>query len=241
MTLKLSILGNGLSYMMRSFPGTQLDIYFDMKKLLILLGITICFTACTKCEDTKDEEQREYGRSSIDSALIKEAKRFCSANDMNTEFFLLADLNTHSGKKRLFLWDFNKGAVDTFLVSHGCGPYRWASDQSKESPVISNMKDSHCSSIGKYRLGERGYSNFGGKVKYILQGLEDTNSNAQSRTIVFHSWEAVTDYEIFPIGTAEGWGCPAISINAFNKIDKRILSSNKNVLLWMIKPDDNHT
>jgi hypothetical protein len=209
-----------------------------MKKLIIALSVAICFT---QCGGPKDEEQREYGRSSIDSAKINEARLFCSKHNMNTDFFLLADLSVHSGKKRLFLCDFKNGATDTFLVSHGCGPYPWGSDQSKESPVISNMKDSHCSSIGKYRLGERGYSQFGGKVKYILHGLEKTNNNAQARTIVFHSWEAINDYEIFPIGTAEGWGCPAISINAFNKIDKRILSSNKNVLLWMIKPDDNHT
>jgi hypothetical protein len=208
-----------------------------MKKLLIALGVAICFT---QCGGPKDEEQREYRRSSIDSIRANEARLFCSNNNLSTDFFLLADLSVHSGKKRLFVYDFKEGVTDTFLVSHGCGPYPWGSDQSKESPVISNMKDSHCSSIGKYKLGDRGYSNFGAKVKYILYGLDSTNNNSESRTIVFHSWNAITDYEIFPIGTAEGWGCPAISINAFDKIDKKILSTNKNVLLWMIKPDDDH-
>lgn len=213
-----------------------------MKRIIIICGMMLSLTACTcKCEEPKDEEQREYGRSSIDSLIIKEAKEFCSTNNMSTDFFLLADLSIHSGKKRLFVWDFNRGPVDTFMVSHGCGPHRWASDESRESPVISNMKDSHCSSVGKYRLGDRGYSQFGGKVKYILHGLEDTNSNAQARFIVFHSWEAVTDHEIYPIGTAEGWGCPAVSLNAFNKIDQMVLSTDKNVLLWMIKPDDDDT
>ena len=208
-----------------------------MKKLIIALSVAICFT---QCGGPKDEEQREYRRSSIDSVRANEARLFCSNNNLSTDFFLLADLSVHSGKKRLFVYDFKEGVTDTFLVSHGCGPYPWGSDQSKESPVISNMKDSHCSSIGKYKLGDRGYSNFGAKVKYILYGLDSTNNNSESRTIVFHSWSAITDYEIFPIGTAEGWGCPAISINAFNKIDKKILSTNKNVLLWMIKPDDDH-
>lgn len=213
-----------------------------MKRMIILCGMMISLTACTcKCEEPKDEEQREYGRSSLDSVIIKQAKDFCVKNDMSTDFFLLADLSIHSGKKRLFLYDFSKGSIDTFMVSHGCGPHPWGSDESRESPMISNIKDSHCSSIGKYRLGNRGASQFGGKVKYILHGLEDTNSNAQARFIVFHSWEAVTDYEIFPIGTAEGWGCPAISINAFNTIDKMILSTEKSVLLWMIKPDDDDT
>lgn len=34
-----------------------------MKKLLIALGVAICFTQCT---EPKDEEQREYGKSSVD-------------------------------------------------------------------------------------------------------------------------------------------------------------------------------
>ena len=37
--------------------------------------------------------------------------------------------------------------------------------------------------------------------------------------IVFHSWGMVSDEEVFPDGTSEGWECPAISNNAFTEID----------------------
>jgi L,D-transpeptidase catalytic domain len=55
-----------------------------------------------------------------------------------------------------------------------------------------------------------------------LHGLEKTNSNALARTIVFHSWEAITDDEIYSKEAKEGWGCPAISNNSFVIVDPNI-------------------
>ena len=69
-------------------------------------------------------------------------------------------------------------------------------------------------------------------VKYILHGLETTNSNAKDRNIVFHSWGMVSDEEVFPNGTSEGWGCPAISNNAFTEIDAYLKNSGP-TLMWI--------
>ena len=55
----------------------------------------------------------------------------------------------------------------------------------------------------------------GVKIKYVLHGLDSTNSNALKRYIVFHWWEAVSDDEVYPDGTPEGWGCQTISNNSF--------------------------
>jgi hypothetical protein len=69
-----------------------------------------------------------------------------------------------------------------------------------------------------------------------LQGKEKTNSNAVNRAIVLHSWEVVPNNEVYPEGTPEGWGCPAVSNESMKKIDE-ILKQNKNVLMWIIKSD----
>jgi hypothetical protein len=119
------------------------------------------------------------------------------------------------------------------LVGHGCGDNPWNNDFSKENPKFSNTDESHCSSLGKYKIGERTYSNWGVHVKYVLHGLELTNSNAFKRFIVFHSWEVISDEEVYPDGTPEGWGCPTISDKSFKIIDPMLKLSAKPVLMWI--------
>jgi hypothetical protein len=86
--------------------------------------------------------------------------------------------------------------------------------------------------LGKYLIGERGVSQFGVNIKYLLHGLEESNKNALKRAIVFHSWELVPNEELFPKGTPEGWGCPAISDANFLELDKKLKGTEK-VLMWM--------
>jgi len=169
-------------------------------------------------------------------AKAYEAKTFCDSHNFNTSFCILIDMSLHSGVKRFIVWDFkNETILNSFLVTHGCGDYPWNNDYSKESPTFSNTPDSHCSSLGKYKIGERGYSQWGVNVKYVLNGLESSNSNAQSRAIVFHSWDAISDEEVYPNGTPEGWGCPAVSNNSFRIIDPMLQSSDKPVLMWIYR------
>ena len=164
----------------------------------------------------------------------KEAFDFCKTNNFNVDFCILIDMSLHSGVKRFIVWDLKKNSIsNSFLVGHGCCDNPWNSDFSKENPKFSNKDGSHCSSLGKYKIGERAYSNWGVNVKYVLHGLETTNRDALKRVIVFHSWEVVSDEEVYPKGTPEGWGCPAISNNSFKIIDKSLKSSSKPVLMWI--------
>lgn len=164
----------------------------------------------------------------------KLATEYCKANKFNTDFCILIDMSLHSGKKRAFLWNLkNDSILATGMCAHGCGSNPWGETTTKDKPKFSNTCDSHCSSIGKFKIGKRGYSNWGIKVNYLLHGLESTNSNALKREIVLHSWEDVSDEEVYPNGVPEGWGCPAVS-NAFMKIiDPKLKASEKPVLLWM--------
>jgi hypothetical protein len=165
-----------------------------------------------------------------------EAKSYCKAHKMNTSFCLLIDMSRHSGKKRFFVWDFkNDSVIHSFLVGHGCCDNPWSRDASKDCPSFSNEDGSHCSSLGKYSIGERAYSEWGIHVKYLLHGLEKSNSNALARMIVFHSWDAVSDEEIYPAGTSEGWGCPTISDNSMRIMDPMLQQSQKPVLMWIYR------
>lgn len=164
----------------------------------------------------------------------KEALAFCQKNNYNQDFCILIDMSIHSGLNRLFIYDFKKGTTSMkMLVGHGCGNYPWSQDWTRDSPKFSNTDGSHCSSLGKYKIGKRAYSDWGIHIKYVLHGLENTNSNAEKRYIVFHSWEKVPENEIYPDGTSEGWGCPTISNNNMKIVDPMLQATKKPVLMWI--------
>jgi hypothetical protein len=168
-------------------------------------------------------------KSKADEAYI-----YCKKNNLNTEFCLLADMSIHSGKNRIFIYDFEGDSIiKEGLCAHGCGRNEWGMDNTKTNPKFSNVEDSHCSSIGKYKIGKRGYSSWGININYKLYGLEASNDNAYSRIIVLHAWKMVPEEEIFPDGTPEGWGCPAVSNNVMRKIDGLLRYADEPVLLWV--------
>ena len=202
-----------------------------MKVFLYVTLFVLLAVSCNSCENETEivQEKKDY------SIKIKEAEKYCERKNLNKDFFFLIDLAEHSGYKRFFQWDFNKKSfVDTFMVSHGCGKELFSAYFTSDKAVVSNVPNSHKSSVGKYIIGQRGISKWGIKVKYLLHGQESTNNNAAKRAIVLHSWEMVKDNAVYPAGTAEGWGCPAVSNNAMRKIDKSIKSSKKRTLLWIL-------
>ncbi|MCB9197288.1 MAG: murein L,D-transpeptidase catalytic domain family protein [Flavobacteriales bacterium] len=163
-----------------------------------------------------------------------EAEEFCKTKGLNTDYCILIDFSIHSGKKRLFLYDLkNDSVIVSAMVSHGCGDAAWGMDNTKTNPVFSNQHESHCSSLGKYKIGKRGYSSWGINVNYKLHGLESSNSNAYDRVIVLHSWEAIPHKEVYPNGTPEGWGCPAVSNEFMTYLDGILKDKKKDVLLWI--------
>ena len=181
----------------------------------------------------KTEEKQEIDPDKTRSKA-QEALPFCRSRDLNTDFCILIDMSIHSGIKRLVIWDFKTSSVSKkYLVGHGCGNYPWSQDGSKENPSFSNEDGSHLSSLGKYKLQGRGHSDWGIHIKYLMHGLEETNNNALKRFIVFHSWNKMSDEEVFPEGSPEGWGCPTVSDNAMKEIDPRIQNSQKAVLMWI--------
>ncbi|PWW27982.1 murein L,D-transpeptidase catalytic domain-containing protein [Chryseobacterium sp. AG844] len=179
------------------------------------------------------EKKPEADLSKIKSKA-EEALEFCDSKNLSKDFCILIDMSLHSGVNRFFIWDFKNNKISKkYLVGHGCGSNSWSKDNSKANPGFSNEDGSHLSSLGKYKLEGRGYSDWGINIKYLMHGLEETNSNALKRYIVFHSWDLMSDEEVFPDGSPEGWGCPTVSNNAMKEIDPMIQKSGKPVLMWI--------
>lgn len=179
------------------------------------------------------EKKPEANLSKIKSKA-EEALEFCDSKNLSKDFCILIDMSLHSGVNRFFIWDFKNNKISKkYLVGHGCGSNSWSKDYSKANPGFSNEDGSHLSSLGKYKLEGRGYSDWGINIKYLMHGLEETNSNALKRFIVFHSWDMMSDNEVFPDGSPEGWGCPTVSNNAMKEIDPMIQKSGKPVLMWI--------
>ena len=165
----------------------------------------------------------------------QEALAFCTENNLNTSFYYLVDFRFHSGKKRFFVYDFNqREVIQSGLVTHGACDVFESNPAKYQTAKFSNQTNSHCSSIGKYKIGARDYSSWGINVKYWIHGLDETNSNAKERIVVLHSWSAVDDDEIFPNYAPLSWGCPAVSDNFMRQLDTQLKSTSKPVLLWII-------
>ena len=197
-----------------------------MKK--IILFMLLSFACCNNSE--KRLVKKDYSKTH------HEALVFCKANNFNEKYYFLLDLSLPSGKNRFFVYDFTgKKVTDKNLVTHGScdkfddNPDKW------EKAKFSNTTNSHCSMKGKYRKGKRDYSGWGIHVKYWLHGLEKTNSNAMNRVVVLHSWDAVSNEEIYPQVLPLSWGCPAVSDDFMRILDGKLQQSKSSVLLWIVE------
>ncbi len=201
-----------------------------MKMSIFSFLLIVNFWGCSQ-EKTKPVPVKDY------NSYHEDALSFIEQNGYNTDYYFLLDFSIHPGKNRFFIYDFDeKVFTDKALVTHGACDVLSANSEKREKAKFSNTPDSHCSSIGKYVLGNRDYSGWGIGTKYWMNGLEETNNKAVERVVVLHSWEIIPDEEVYPNTIALSWGCPAVSDNFMRKIDEKIQqSSNRKILLWIIE------
>ncbi len=202
-----------------------MKIFYSLLILALFSGFS-----CQKKQTFFKDKIRDY------NTFHQQAIDFCRKNDLSTDYYFLIDMSIHSGKNRFFVYDFiNKKIEFEKLVTHGiCDVFQENSTQ-WEKAKFSNKIDSHCSSKGKYRTGKRDSSKWGIGIKYWLIGLENSNSNSEKRVTVLHSWEAVSDTEIYPNYNALSWGCPAVSDAFMTILDKKLQKTKKPVLMWIIE------
>ncbi|AWH83732.1 peptidase [Flavobacterium album] len=190
---------------------------------ILFFGLISCINA-TETEPAKDYTSKHT-----------EALAYCKKQKFNEDYYFLIDMSVHSGRNRFYVYDFKqKKITDSNLVTHGSCDMLADNDEKYDKVKFSNVDGSHCTSSGKYKIGKRDYSSWGIKIKYWLKGLEKTNSNAEARVVVLHSWTAVPDTEVYPHYAPLSWGCPAVSDNFMKKLDAKLQKTEKPVLLWII-------
>lgn len=205
-----------------------------LSKIHLLLFFQLM--SCNKTADIFPHTKTIQNQTRDYSAFNTEAKNFCKTNNFNENYYYLIDLSLHSGKNRFFIYDFeNKKIMNENLVTHGSCDVNSPNLTKWKKAKFSNDDNSHCSSLGKYKIGERDYSSWGINIKYWLHGLEKTNQNAVKRVVVLHSWSKVSNEEIYPEFSPISWGCPAVSDDFMKILDSELKISKKHVLLWIIQ------
>lgn len=211
-------------------------MYFVSKiPLMNRLFCISCFllTFLLSCNSNRKENAADIVQEKINNK-VQEAWDFVQREGYNPDFCFLIDFSIPSGKSRFFVWDFRMQEIThQFLVTHGACNGVNGPENLEKGVNFSNIVNSHCSSIGKYKVGQRDYSSWGIKVKYWLHGLEPTNNNAVRRVVVLHSWEAVPDIEVHPLPIVKSWGCPAVSNDAMMQLDALLKNTTRPTLLWI--------
>lgn len=197
-----------------------------MKKVLILsLFILALFVGYLLLSDSK-----EIGLLSSDDKRIQfqiaDIKKLINKNPQyNNKIAFFVDMKIPSGKNRFFVYDLKENKIiDKGLVAHGSG----SETGIKGKLRFSNVPNSLSTSLGKYYIGKHYYGKFG--RAYKLYGLDNTNSNAFKRDIVFHYYYDVP-YKEKDGYICNSFGCPMVNEKYFDRISRLIDSSESNILM----------
>jgi hypothetical protein len=99
--------------------------------------------------------------------------------------FVVVDFRKPTSQRRLFIIDWQTGAVEAHFVSHGRGS---DAAQDHQAERFTNIPGSGTSSVGAY-AGAQPYVSGRYGLALRLVGLDATNSNALGRAIVIHKNE----------------------------------------------------
>lgn len=206
-----------------------------MKFFWILFSIPhlLIFSSCVEGQNNlildSVEGNKEEDFFPINERLEAKAKSLQSYLKKNISYnqhtVVLIDMRQNSGKFRLFVYDLDSMKIlSKGLVAHGSG-----SETGKiDSLRFSNVPNSYCSSLGKYKIGASYIGSFG--KSYKLHGLDETNDKAYERFVVLHRYSCVPneeqEYQI-----CNSLGCPMVSENYFLELDKFICNSKKPLLM----------
>ncbi len=157
-----------------------------------------------------------------------ELELYALKNKCNTKYAFVVDMRIPSFKKRFFVFDLKKDSIiNVGYVAHGTG-----SETFRNELVFSNIPDSRCTSLGKYKIGASYKGMYG--FSYRLQGLDSTNNKALERAIVLHGHSCVPDkaYDDYPI--CFSYGCPMVSTRFLQTLKGYISKQGKEPILLSI-------
>jgi L,D-transpeptidase catalytic domain len=155
-------------------------------------------------------------------------KSYVAKNNCNQDYIFVVDMRIPCYKKRFFIYDARKDSlIATALVAHGIG-----SETFKGNLVFSNVPNSKCSSLGKYKISES-YTGMWG-FSYRLKGLDSTNNKALERAVVLHSYPTIPDEEIGGNPIVFSYGCPMVSPKFLERLKGIISKAKKPIILSII-------
>lgn len=184
------------------------------------------FVSKTPLPDLASDDNTEIQKL---KTIGRQAALFCRQNKLNEKICFIADMSIPAGKYRFFIYDLkNETVLNKGIVAHGCCNYSFL-----PTARFSNIPGSGCSSLGRYRTGEKYNGRFG--TAYKLYGLDSSNSNAYKRNIVLHSYYLVPDKEVYPDEICNSLGCIMISKSFLLYLTHLLDVSEKPVLIWVIQ------
>ena len=121
----------------------------------------------------------------------------------NTQYAAVADFDRPSNERRLSIINMEDGSVESYLVAHGAGSGGLYATNFSDDP------GSHESSLGIYETGPQYDGEHGRSLKLI--GMESSNQDAESRAVVMHAADYVSDSYVASHGeVGRSWGCTAV-------------------------------
>lgn len=172
----------------------------------------------------KSDSFYQYKRMINEVSKISEQIQTESDNYNNSIYFLI-DMRIASNYNRFFVFDKSTNKIiKSALVAHGCG----SQTNRPDSLYFSNIPDSKCTSLGKYKIGVSYVGSFG--KSYRLHGLDPTNSKAYERAIVLHAFSSLPSHET-NYAISNSYGCPMVNPQFFQEIAKIIDQSEKPIVL----------
>ncbi|WP_291924382.1 murein L,D-transpeptidase catalytic domain-containing protein [Chitinophaga sp.] len=199
----------------------------------VLLFLGGCLLACKEKKKTATVSHIAEKPVMVPDPVVlrrkaDQLKQYAAAHGYNTHYAFLADFKVFSGGRRFVCYDLQQHKIiSTGLVSHGQGP-----DVRAEKVVFSNVEGSHCSSLGKYRIGGKYSGRFG--TAYKLYGLDSSNSNAFNRFVVLHSYPSVPSVAQLE-GIVRSDGCPMLNPAYFATLEPYIDQASHPILLWIYR------
>lgn len=178
-----------------------------MKKILCALAVLLgCFLLISNMKPADFDDK------------VTELTSYCNSHGYNANYGILVDYGRTILSRRFYLVDLKTGdVVMRSLCGHGCG-----NGSSILKVELSNVPGSHCSSPGHYRIGLKRKMYSRDAMAFELDGLDKTNSNARSRSILLHESEWLISH-----------GCVTLRPDRFKKVAEILQSQLKNVIMWI--------
>ncbi len=135
----------------------------------------------------------------------------------NCTWIFEVDYAINSRKPRLFIFNVDTRDFYMYKCAHGSGGKN-ATPHDGKCREVSNLNNSHCSSLGVLETGANIDSDHVGQA-IKLEGLSPTNSKNMERAILIHGAPYVSDNASNTDDSVCGrsWGCIAVADQYINK------------------------